>query len=62
MACRAIDRARLFEEATQARKFVEAVIDSLATGREVTSSPFRDCVKTMDVAERILAVAALADE
>jgi virulence factor len=34
-------------------------IDSLKTGREVTSSPFRDCWKTMDVAEKILAQALL---
>jgi predicted dehydrogenase len=37
-------------------------IDSIKRGRDVTSSPFRDCVKTMDVAERILAHAALAGE
>lgn len=37
-------------------------IDSLKSGREVTSSPFRDCVKTMDVAEKILAIATLAGE
>jgi predicted dehydrogenase len=35
-------------------------IDSLKTGKEVTSSPFRDCLKTMEVAERILAQALLA--
>lgn len=35
-------------------------IDSLKTGVEVTSSPFRDCVKTMEVAEKILAQALLA--
>ena len=29
-------------------------IDSLKAGREMTSSPFRDCVKTMAVAEEIL--------
>ncbi len=29
-------------------------IDSIKSGREVTSSPFRDCVKTMAVAEEIL--------
>ena len=34
-------------------------INSLKTGREKTSSPFRDCVKTMDVAEIILAQALL---
>ncbi len=34
-------------------------IDSLKTGIEVTSSPFRDCVKTMQVAETILAQALL---
>ena len=30
-------------------------IDSIKSGRDVTTSPFRDCIKTMDVAERILA-------
>ena len=34
-------------------------VDSLKTGREVTSSPFRDCLKTMEVAEKILAQALL---
>jgi predicted dehydrogenase len=34
-------------------------IDSLKTGVDVTSSPFRDCVKTMEVAETILAQAML---
>jgi virulence factor len=34
-------------------------IDSLRSGRELTSSPFRDCVKTMEVAEKILARALL---
>jgi predicted dehydrogenase len=34
-------------------------IDSLKSGVEVTSSPFRDCVKTMAVAEKILAQALL---
>ncbi len=29
-------------------------IDSVRTGKEVTTSPFRDCVKTMEVAEKIL--------
>ena len=37
-------------------------IDSLKTGVEVTSSPFRDCVKTMQVAEIILAQAMLKSE
>jgi len=37
-------------------------IDSLKTGVEVTSSPFRDCVKTMEVAEKILAQALLRGE
>jgi len=37
-------------------------IDSIRTGRDVTSSPFRDCVKTMEVAEKILARAILAGE
>ena len=32
-------------------------IDSINTGTEVTSSPFRDCVKTMEVAEKILGLA-----
>jgi len=35
-------------------------IDSLKHGREVTSSPFRDTVKTMEVCETILAQATLA--
>jgi predicted dehydrogenase len=35
-------------------------IDSLRTGREQTTSPFRDCLKTMEVAEKILARAILA--
>jgi predicted dehydrogenase len=35
-------------------------IDSLRTGREQTTSPFRDCLKTMEVAEKILAKAILA--
>ncbi len=34
-------------------------IDSLKAGQELTSSPFRDCVKTMEVAEKILAQALL---
>lgn len=34
-------------------------IDSIKTGKEVTTSPFRDCVKTMEVAEKILAQAIL---
>ena len=37
-------------------------IDSISTGVDVTSSPFRDCVKTMEVAEKILANALLAGE
>ena len=35
-------------------------IDSIKTGNDVTSSPFRDCVKTMEVAEVILAQALLS--
>jgi len=35
-------------------------IDSLKTGKDVTTSPFRDCVRTMEVAEKILAHALLA--
>lgn len=35
-------------------------IDSILTGRDVTSSPFRDCIKTMEVAEKILAQALLS--
>ncbi len=35
-------------------------IDSLSGGAEVTTSPFRDCLKTMEVAEKILARAALS--
>jgi hypothetical protein len=34
-------------------------IDSLKAGEELTSSPFRDCLKTMEVAEKILAQAVL---
>ena len=37
-------------------------IDSIKNGRDVTTSPFRDCVKTMVVAERILAHAVLAGD
>jgi len=37
-------------------------IDSLKSGTELTSSPFRDCVKTMQVAEKILAQALLKGE
>jgi predicted dehydrogenase len=37
-------------------------IDSLQARRELTSSPFRDCLKTMEVAEKILAKAILAGE
>jgi virulence factor len=37
-------------------------IDSLKTGKEATTSPFRDCVKTMEVAEKILAQALLAGQ
>lgn len=37
-------------------------IDSLKYGEEVTSSPFRDCLKTMEVAEKILAHALLRGE
>ncbi len=37
-------------------------IDSLKYGRDVTSSPFRDCLKTMEVAEKILAQALLRGE
>ena len=35
-------------------------IDSIKTGQDVTTSPFRDCVKTMEVAEKILAHAILS--
>lgn len=34
-------------------------IDSLKYGKDVTSSPFRDCLKIMEVAEKILAQALL---
>ena len=34
-------------------------IDALKTGKDITTSPFRDCVKTMEVAEKILARALL---
>jgi virulence factor len=37
-------------------------IDSLKSGKDVTTSPFRDCVKTMEVAEKILALALLNGE
>ncbi len=37
-------------------------IDSLKTGKDVTTSPFRDCIKTMEVAEKILALALLNGE
>ena len=37
-------------------------IDSLKYGEDVTSSPFRDCLKTMEVAERILARSLLRGE
>ena len=37
-------------------------IDSLLTGQHLTSSPFRDAIKTMEVAERILAQALLATD
>ena len=37
-------------------------IDSLKTGKEVTSSPFRDTVKTMEICEIILAQALLNGE
>lgn len=37
-------------------------IDSLKHGKEVTTSPFRDCLKTMEVAEKILALALLNGE
>ena len=34
-------------------------IDSLKSGKEMTSSPFRDCLNTMEVAEKILAQALM---
>jgi len=37
-------------------------VDSLKTGKEVTTSPFRDCIRTMEVAEKILAMALLSGE
>ena len=37
-------------------------IDSLAAGRQMTSSPFSDTLKTMEVCEKILAAALLAGE
>ena len=37
-------------------------IHSIKTGRDRTSSPFRDCVKTMEVAETILAQALLNEQ
>lgn len=37
-------------------------IDSVKTGTDVTTSPFRDCVKTIEVAEKILAQALMRGE
>lgn len=37
-------------------------IDSLKYGLDVTTSPFRDCLKTMEVAEKILAQALMRGE
>ncbi len=37
-------------------------IDSLLAGKEMTSSPFRDALNTMEVCEKILAAALLAGE
>ena len=37
-------------------------VDSLKYGEDVTSSPFRDCLQTMEVAEKILAQALLRGE
>jgi virulence factor len=37
-------------------------IESLKSGTEVTSSPFRDCLKTMEVAEKLLAQSLLRGE
>ena len=37
-------------------------IDSIKTGSDRTSSPFRDCVKTMEVAETILAQVLLHEQ
>ena len=37
-------------------------IGSIKAGNELTSSPFRDCVKTMEVAETILAKALINGE
>lgn len=37
-------------------------IDSIKTGQDVTSSPFRDNIKTMEVAQKILAQALLRGE
>lgn len=39
----------------KSREFVE----SLKTGTEVTGSPFRDCLQTMEIAEKVLAKAIL---
>ena len=44
------------------RPKVREFIDSIKTGKDVTSSPFRDCVKTMEVAEKILAKVVLSNE
>jgi len=45
-----------------AREKNREFIDSLKTGKEVTSSPFSDAVETMEVACKILGQAALRDE
>src|SRR5690606_38692907 len=37
-------------------------VTSIKTGDDLTSSPFRDCLKTMEVAEKILARAILAGQ
>ena len=49
------ERWAAFGDRDKNREFV----DSVKTGKEVTSSPFRDCVKTMEVAEKILGQAIL---
>ena len=37
-------------------------IDSLKKNQQLTTSPFSDCVKTMEVAEKILAQALIAGQ
>jgi len=52
-AARAIERARLYEEATRARAFIEAVVDSLASGL-ITLGSEGDVLTVNPYAERAL--------